>query len=132
MTDTVSDHVEAADRMRRLIEKLADCTDPREASSLDDELEAFAWFIREAREILDEGVKPKVEEPGPIKITPGMVAEAMHIAGTRNYKLMRRELDKQANDWAGTPDVTPSAIVGFAVASFIGSRQAEAKRRGWK
>lgn len=52
--DTVQDHVDAARRMRELVEKLARCTDPRTASSIDDELEGFAWFIDEARAIVDE------------------------------------------------------------------------------
>lgn len=44
----------------RLVERLARCTDPLSASSPDDELEAFARFIREAKDVAGD-----LSEPGP-------------------------------------------------------------------
>lgn len=61
MTDTVQDHVDAGRSMGELVERLAACVDPREASSLDDELEAFWWFILEARKIVGEDDDAKTE-----------------------------------------------------------------------
>lgn len=122
MTDTVEDHIDAARKMRELVEKLADCTDPRQAPSVEDELEAFAWFIAEARAIV--GVEALEEPPEPTQrlgITDAMIEEAM----TRTKAQRRDRIVRMLNDAAGVVE-TPSDCVDLVVTRY------EQFREAWK
>lgn len=132
MTDTVEDHVDAARKIRELVERLARCTDPRTALSIDDELEAFAWFIAEAKAILDAPFRDAPELNPPPGITDAMVEEAM----TRAKTTKRRSIVWFLHESAATAD-TPSDCVDMAVARFKGAREAwvaqgRLKGEAWK